>query len=141
MNNTGVQIAQPNLPDTTVVGVQQGTSGAAKGFQYGYSVTQYGSPPYSADKSGKDDNFRGESIFHDTLYVSKGSGGKGIDTVSQVGATGMLPVLSLLSASVFVIVGIEAISLVGAGPAIPRSGLLSGAFFSSLLSGGLAIGI
>ena len=55
VNNTGVQIAQPNIPDTTVVGVQQGTSGAAKGCQYGYSVTQYGTPPYSADKSGKDD--------------------------------------------------------------------------------------
>jgi hypothetical protein len=50
VNNTGVQIAQPNIPDTTVVGVQQGTSGAAKGFQYGYSVTQYG---YTADKSGR----------------------------------------------------------------------------------------
>jgi hypothetical protein len=91
VNNTGVQIAQPNIPDTTVVGVQQGTSGAAKGFQYGYSVTQYGSPAYSADKSGKDDNFRGETIFHKTLYVTKGSGGNGIDTVFQVGATGVLP--------------------------------------------------
>ena len=70
------QIAQPNIPDTTVVGVQQGTSGAAKGFQYGYSVTQYGSPAYAADKSGKDDNFRGETIFHKTLYVTKGSGGQ-----------------------------------------------------------------
>jgi hypothetical protein len=91
VNNTGVQIAQPNLPDTTVVGVQQGTSGAAKGFQYGYSVTQYGSPAYSPDKSGKDNNFRGETIFHKTLYVTKGSGGNGINTVFQVGATGVLP--------------------------------------------------
>jgi hypothetical protein len=91
VNNTGVQIAQPNTADTTVVGVQQGTLGSAKGFQYGYSVTQYGSPAYPADKSGKDDNFRGERVFHDTLYVSKGSGGNGIDTVFQVGATGVLP--------------------------------------------------
>jgi hypothetical protein len=97
VNNTGVQIAQPNVPDTNVVGVQQGTSGAAKGFQYGYSVTQYGSPAYAADKSGKDDNFRGETIFHNTLYVTKGSGGNGIDTVFQVGATGTLP--TLLTAS------------------------------------------
>jgi hypothetical protein len=97
VNNTGVQIAQPNIPDTTVVGVQQGTSGAAKGFQYGYSVTQYGSPPFAADKSGKDDNFRGETIFHNTLYVTKGSGGNGIDTVFQVGAAGTLP--TLLTAS------------------------------------------
>jgi hypothetical protein len=97
VNNTAVQIAQPNIPDTTVVGVQQGTSGAAKGFQYGYSVTQYGTPPYSPDKSGKDDNFRGERIFHNTLYVTKGSGGNGIDTVFQVGASGTLP--TLLTAS------------------------------------------
>jgi hypothetical protein len=99
VNNTGVQIAQPNMTtaETTVIGVQQGTSGAAKGFQYGYSVTQYGTPPYSADKSGKDDNFRGERIFNNTLYVTKGSGGNGIDTVFQVGATGTLP--TLLTAS------------------------------------------
>jgi hypothetical protein len=44
VNNTGVQIARPNIPDTTVVGVQQGTLGKPKGFQYGYSVTQYGIP-------------------------------------------------------------------------------------------------
>ncbi|MGH6848428.1 MAG: hypothetical protein ACREC0_13630 [Methylocella sp.] len=99
VNNTGVQIAQPNIPDTTVVGVQQGTSGAAKGIQYGYSVTQYGSPPYAADKSGKDDNFRGETIFHNTLYVTKGSSSNGIDTVFQVGAAGTLPTLMTASAT------------------------------------------
>jgi len=99
VNNTGVQIAQPNVPDTTVVGVQQGASGAAKGFQYGYSVTQYGSPAYAADKSGKDDNFRGETVFHKTLYVTKGSGGNGIDTVFQVGAAGTLPTLTTASAT------------------------------------------
>ena len=99
VNNTGVQIAQPSVPDTTVVGVQQGTSGAAKGFEYGYSVTQYGSPAYAADKSGKDDNFRGETVFHKTLYVTKGSGGNGIDTVFQVGAAGTLPTLTTASAT------------------------------------------
>ena len=99
VDNTGVQIAQPNIAETTVVGVQQGTPGSKNGFQYGYSVTQYGSPPYSADKSGKDDNFRGERIFHDTLYVSKGSGGNGIDTVFQVGATGMLPTVATASST------------------------------------------
>jgi hypothetical protein len=93
VNNTGVQIAKPNTPDTIVVGALQGTPGSATGFQYGYSVTQYGSPPYPADKSGKDDNFRGERIFHNTLYVTKGSGGNGIDTVFQVGATGVLPIV------------------------------------------------
>jgi hypothetical protein len=45
----------------------------------------------TVDKAGKDDNFRGVTIFDNTLYVSKGSGGNGINTVYQVGATGVLP--------------------------------------------------
>lgn len=88
VNNTGVQIAKAKTPDTLVVGAAQGAQGSATGFQYGYSVTQNG---YAADKSGKDDNFRGETIFHNTLYVSKGSGGNGVNTVYQVGASGALP--------------------------------------------------
>ena len=103
VNNTGVQIAQPGIPDTTVTGVQQGTIGAATGFQYGYTVTQYGSPPYAADKSGKDDNFRGERIFNNTLYVTKGSGSNGIDTVFQVGAAGVLPTLLTAASTQFAI--------------------------------------
>jgi hypothetical protein len=47
--------------------------------------------PYAADKPGKDDNFRGITIFHNTLYVTKGSGGNGINTVYQVGTAGTLP--------------------------------------------------
>jgi hypothetical protein len=47
--------------------------------------------PYALDKAGKDDNFRGITIFHDTLYVTKGSGGNGINTVYQVGDAGTLP--------------------------------------------------
>jgi hypothetical protein len=47
--------------------------------------------PYAPDKAGKDDNFRGITIFHDTLYVTKGSGGNGINTVYQVGEAGTLP--------------------------------------------------
>ena len=47
--------------------------------------------PYALDKAGKDDNFRGITIHHDTLYVTKGSGGNGINTVYQVGAAGTLP--------------------------------------------------
>jgi hypothetical protein len=89
VNNTGVQFTTPGgSADTTVVGAQQGTPGASTGFQYGYSVTQNGN---SADKSGKDDNFRGMTIFNNTLYVTKGSGSNGIDTVYQVGAAGTLP--------------------------------------------------
>ena len=52
-----------------------------------YNVTQNG---YAADKPVKDNNFRGETIYNNTLYVTKGSGSNGIDTVYQVGATGAL---------------------------------------------------
>jgi hypothetical protein len=89
VDNTGVQILQIfGGSDSTVVGQLQGMVGAPKGFQYGYSVTQYG---YPADTSGKDDNFRGITIFNGTLYVTKGSGGNGINTVFQVGTPGVLP--------------------------------------------------
>jgi hypothetical protein len=45
----------------------------------------------SGDKPGKDTNFRGMTIFNDTLYVAKGSGGNGINTVYQLGTAGVLP--------------------------------------------------
>ena len=89
VNNTGVQmIATGSSGETTAVGVQQGTAGSSTGFQYGYSVTQNGQ---TADKSGKDDNFRGLTLFNNTIYVTKGSGGNGINTVYQVGGAGSLP--------------------------------------------------
>jgi hypothetical protein len=89
VNNTGVQLTTPGgSPNTTVVGNQQGTLGAKNGNQFGFSVTQEGDP---ADKSGKDNNFRGETIFDNTLYVTKGSGSNGINTVYQVGTAGTLP--------------------------------------------------
>jgi hypothetical protein len=82
VNDTGVQEVAPGAgPATNVVGVQQGTPGSKDGFQYGFAVQELG---YSADKSGKDDNFRGSTVFNNTLYVSKGSGGNGINTVYQV---------------------------------------------------------
>ena len=50
---------------------------------------------YPSVGSGKDsgNNFRGETIFNNTLYASKGSGGasKSVDTVYQVGTAGTLP--------------------------------------------------
>jgi len=56
-----------------------------------FNTTQVGNP---ADKAAKDNNFRGETVFNNTLYVSKGSGSNGIDTVYQVGSTGSLPAAS-----------------------------------------------
>ena len=54
-----------------------------------FSVTQVGYK--KADKAGKDNNFRGLTIFNNTMYVTKGSGGNGINTVYQVGDAGTLP--------------------------------------------------
>jgi hypothetical protein len=54
-----------------------------------FEVTQIGYT--KADKPGKDNNFRGLTIFNNTLYVTKGSGGNGINTVYQVGDAGTLP--------------------------------------------------
>jgi hypothetical protein len=45
----------------------------------------------SGDKPGKDTNFRGLTIFNNTVYVSKGSGGNGINSVFQEGTAGTLP--------------------------------------------------
>ncbi|HEY6307336.1 MAG TPA: hypothetical protein VI488_12855 [Candidatus Angelobacter sp.] len=54
-----------------------------------FAITQAG---YAApDKPGKDNNFRGLTIYNNTMYVTKGSGGNGINTVYQVGNPGVLP--------------------------------------------------
>ena len=40
------------------------------------------------DKIGKDDNFRGMTIFHNVLYYTKGSGSNGVNTVYFVDTKG-----------------------------------------------------
>jgi hypothetical protein len=50
-----------------------------------FSVTEIGE---KADKLGKDDNFRGETIFNNVLYYTKGSGSNGVNTVYFVDTTG-----------------------------------------------------
>jgi hypothetical protein len=50
-----------------------------------FSVTQLGD---KADKIGKDDNFRGMTIFNNVLYYTKGSGSNGVNTVYFVDTTG-----------------------------------------------------
>lgn len=49
-----------------------------------FNITQLGDKP---DKIGKDDNFRGLTIFNNVLYYSKGSGGNGVNTVYWVDPT------------------------------------------------------
>ena len=46
---------------------------------------------FAGDKPGKDTNFRGITIFDNTVYVSKGSGGNGVNAVYRVGTPGILP--------------------------------------------------
>jgi hypothetical protein len=55
------------------------------------NIGMIGRLEFGTDKPGKDTNFRGLTIFNNTLYVSKGSGGNGINTVYQVGSAGTLP--------------------------------------------------
>ena len=50
-----------------------------------FSVAQLGDSP---DKIGKDDNFRGETIYNNVLYYTKGSGSNGVNTVYFVDTTG-----------------------------------------------------
>jgi hypothetical protein len=99
-NNGGLKAAQLT---TTQVGVNLITSTGAEflvpgqtppvppniGMIGDFEVTQIGYP--TADKPGKDNNFRGLTIYNNTLYVTKGSGGNGINTVYQVGDAGALP--------------------------------------------------
>lgn len=85
--STGVQVTVPGQ-----------TAGSAPLQVGNFSIVQVNDPatgkPYAADKLGKDDNFRGLTIFNNTLYVTKGSGSNGINTVYQVGATGTLPTVT-----------------------------------------------
>jgi hypothetical protein len=50
-----------------------------------FNITQLGD---KADKIGKDDNFRGLTIFNNVLYYTKGSGSNGVNTVYFVDTTG-----------------------------------------------------
>jgi hypothetical protein len=55
------------------------------------NIGMIGRLEFGSDKPGKDTNFRGMTIFNNTLYITKGSGGNGINTVYQVGSAGILP--------------------------------------------------
>ena len=54
-------------------------------------IEMIGRLEFGTDKPGKDTNFRGITIFNNTLYITKGSGGNGINTVYQAGTAGTLP--------------------------------------------------
>ncbi len=50
-----------------------------------FSITQLGK---SLDKVGKDTNFRGLTIFNNVVYLTKGSGGNGVNTVYFIDNSG-----------------------------------------------------
>jgi uncharacterized protein (TIGR03437 family) len=92
VGSTGVEVATP--------GQAANTAPAEVG---NFSIAQVTNPAtgtaYAADKLGKDNNFRGLTIFNNTIYVTKGSGSNGIDTVYQVGNAGSLPTLATAAAA------------------------------------------
>src|ERR1700733_14875194 len=67
------------------------------------SISQVTNPttglPYPPDKAGKDNNFRGLTIFNNTLYTTKGSGSNGLNTVYRVGDYGSLPTIANASSA------------------------------------------
>jgi hypothetical protein len=73
ITGTGAQFIRPGSPPaaTTPLG--------------SFNVTQLGDP---ADKIGKDDNFRGLTVFDNVVYYTKGSGGNGVNTVYFLDTTG-----------------------------------------------------
>lgn len=96
-DSTGLQmIAAGQSGNTIAVGKTYGTFGSTTGYQHGFSNVVTGG---AADKTGKDDNFRGETLYNNTLYVTKGSGGNGVNTVYQVGNVGELPTAATASST------------------------------------------
>ena len=53
-----------------------------------FSVNELPGVPAGTDKVGKDDNFRGMTLYNNVLYTTKGSGSNGVNTVYFVDTTG-----------------------------------------------------
>jgi hypothetical protein len=72
IDGTGSQILTPaNRPEAAQ------NPGAPTPFG-NFNIAELGD---SADKSGKDDNYRGLTLYHGVVYFTKGSGSNGVDTV------------------------------------------------------------
>ena len=52
-----------------------------------FNVTQLG---LKADKTGKDNNFRGMTVYNNVIYFTKGSGSNGVNTVYFIDTTGSM---------------------------------------------------
>jgi hypothetical protein len=114
VNSTGVELLFPGAPAPLPPNIDKIGD---------FEVTSLG---YPADKAGKDNNFRGLTIFNHTLYVTKGSGGNGINTVYQVGDAGTLPTLSnapggnLLNVPITILPGFPTGLAGNTAPPLPR---------------------
>ena len=92
----GVQMVTPATATSTAGALnttQAGTFSLAA-TPYGNAVdpaSTTGKTYSQEDKASKDNNYRGLTVFNNTLYVTKGSGGNGVNTVYQVGIAGSLP--------------------------------------------------
>ncbi|MGC2638318.1 MAG: hypothetical protein WA294_14135 [Acidobacteriaceae bacterium] len=75
----GAQLITPSTEPEADQGPGQPTPVGA------FSVTELGD---KADKIGKDDNFRGLTVYNNVVYYTKGSGGNGVNTVYFVDTTG-----------------------------------------------------
>lgn len=114
INATGAELlvpgqAPPVPPNITKIG----------DFEINQVIDSMTGLPYALDKAGKDNNFRGITIFHHTLYVTKGSGGNGINTVYQVGNAGVLPtgdVATLAALPITILPGFPNTLAAGADP-------------------------
>jgi hypothetical protein len=80
----GAQMTTPS----TLSEAQQTAAGVGLPTPAGsFSITEL--PIYTTpDKIGKDTNFRGLTIHNNVVYLTKGSGGNGIDTVYYIDTTG-----------------------------------------------------
>ena len=114
VNSTGAELlvpgqAPPVAPNITKIGK----------FDINQVIDPLTGKPYASDKPGKDDNYRGITIYNNTLYITKGSGGNGINTVYQVGSQGVLPsgdVATLAKVPITILPGFPNTLAAGADP-------------------------
>jgi hypothetical protein len=114
VNSTGAELlvpgqAPPVPPNITKIGK----------FDISQVIDPMTGMPYASDKAGKDDNYRGITIYKNTLYITKGSGGNGINTVYQIGTQGVLPsgdVATLAKVPITILPGFPTTLAAGADP-------------------------
>ncbi|MBV9811379.1 MAG: PEP-CTERM sorting domain-containing protein [Acetobacteraceae bacterium] len=89
--NAGNASGSPQV--TAATGIQYLNPATATQTAGAFNTTQISNfnAGFPGDKAAKDNNYRGLTIFDNTLYTTKGSGSNGVNTVYQVGSAGTLP--------------------------------------------------